>query len=118
MSRAHLHDRSRLQRHAHDLVIGLHLGVLLRLPGVIEPAARRVLSFLPFTPLANVSGQPAMSVPLMWNAAGLPIGVHLQARFGEEATLLRVAAQLESARPWADRRPPVHADAVPSVKGS
>ena len=107
-----------IEAFAHDLVIGLHLGVLLRLPGVIEPAARRVLSFLPFTPLANVSGQPAMSVPLMWNAAGLPIGVHLQARFGEEATLLRVAAQLEAARPWADRRPPVHADAVPSVKGS
>jgi len=59
-----------------------------------------------------------MPLALMWNAAGLPIGVQLQARFGDEATLLRVAAQLESARPWADRRPPVHADAVPPAKGT
>jgi amidase len=97
---------------AHDLLIALHLGVLLRLPGVVEASVRRVFAFVPFTPLANVSGQPAMSVPLAWNAAGLPIGVQLQARFGDEATLFRVAAQLEAARPWADRRPPVHADAA------
>jgi amidase len=101
---------------AHDALIALHLGFLLRLPGVVESAVKKVFAFIPFTPLANVSGQPAMSVPLSWNAAGLPIGVQLQARFGDEATLLRVAAQLEAARPWADRRPPVHADAP--AKGS
>jgi amidase len=95
---------------AHDVLIALRLGFLLRLPGVVEAAVRRVFAFMPFTPLANVSGQPAASVPLHWNAAGLPIGVHLQARFGDEATLLRVAAQLEAARPWRERRPPVHAD--------
>ena len=53
----------------------------------------------------------AMSVPLHWSEKGLPIGVQLVARLGEEATLLRVAAQLEAARPWAHRRPPIHADA-------
>jgi amidase len=59
--------------------------------------------------VANLTGNPAMSVPLWWNNSGLPIGVHFLARFGDEATLLRLASQLETARPWAHRRPPVHA---------
>ena len=50
-----------------------------------------------------------MSVPLVWNAAGLPIGLHFVARLGDEATLFRLAAQLEAARPWAARRPSVFA---------
>jgi amidase len=59
--------------------------------------------------IANITGNPAMSVPLWWNAAGLPIGVHFMGRFGDEATLFRLAGQLEAARPWTERRPPVSA---------
>jgi len=62
-----------------------------------------------FTTLCNITGQPAMSVPLFWNDDNLPLGSHFIGRFGDEATLFRLAAQLEEARPWADRRPPVSA---------
>ncbi|MHB8468134.1 MAG: amidase [Gaiellaceae bacterium] len=68
--------------------------------------ARQTL-FTPFTPLVNVTGQPAVSLPLHWNAEGLPIGVQLIGKPFAEATLIRLAAQLEQAQPWAERRPPV-----------
>jgi amidase len=70
----------------------------------IAPILRR---YMPGTSMFNMSGQPAMSVPLAWNAAGLPLGMMFAARLGDEATLFRLAAQLEQARPWKDRRPPV-----------
>jgi amidase len=70
---------------------------------------RRAETFVPFTPICNVTGNPAMSVPLFWNQEGLPVGTHFIGRFGDEATLFRLAAQLESARPWAGRRPPLAA---------
>jgi len=65
----------------------------------------RAASYVPFTPPFNVSGQPAISLPLHWNDAGLPIGSQLVAAFGNESLLLSVAAQLEAAQPWADRWP-------------
>jgi amidase len=69
----------------------------------------RAASFTPFTPIFNVTGQPAASLPLAVSDAGLPIGVQVATRFGDEETLLALAAQLERAVPWSDRHPPVHA---------
>lgn len=63
------------------------------------------MSATPNTMLFNMTGQPAMSTPLWWSPSGLPIGVQWVGRFGDEATLFQLAAQLERARPWADRRP-------------
>jgi amidase len=69
----------------------------------------RVRELLQFTAQFNVTGQPAISLPLYWTADGLPVGVQLVAGFGREDLLIRIAAQLEAAQPWATRRPPVSA---------
>ena len=70
----------------------------------VAPILRR---YMPATSMFNMSGQPAMSVPLAWNKAGLPLGMMFAARFGDEATLFRLAAQLEQERPWKNKLPPV-----------
>ena len=72
-----------------------------------------VLSFGAFAYAFNLTGQPAASVPLFWNRDGIPIGAQFVGRFGDEATLFRLAAQLERERPWAHRRPRIHAAALP-----
>jgi amidase len=71
---------------------------------LIAPILRR---YIPGTAMFNMSGQPAMSVPLAWNAAGLPLGMMFAARFGDEATLFRLAGQLEQERPWKHKLPPI-----------
>jgi amidase len=75
----------------------------------VDPAQNfeRQKQFTPFTALYNVSGQPAVNVPLYQNADGLPIGVMLAGRMGDEGTLISLSAQLEQARPWKDRHPPI-----------
>ena len=73
--------------------------------GDVQTFTERVTEYLSVTPLHNATGTPAMSVPLHWSSDGLPIGVHFAGRYGEEATLLALAAQLEAAQPWFDRVP-------------
>lgn len=74
--------------------------------GDLDDYLQRFWQFSPFTPLANVTGVPSMSVPLHWNADGLPIGVMFTARYGDEATLIRMASAIETEQPWIGRHPP------------
>jgi amidase len=74
--------------------------------------------YVPFTAMFNISGQPAISLPLAWTDGGLPVGVQLVGRFGDDATLLRLASQLEQAFPWADRVPPVAVGAADRAAAS
>lgn len=67
--------------------------------------ARESLRRVPFTQLSNLTGTPSMSVPLHWTGSGLPVGVQFVAPFGDEATLFRLAGQLEQVRPWFGRVP-------------
>ncbi|MBF0238794.1 MAG: amidase [SAR324 cluster bacterium] len=84
-------------------------GQILRKAGVVEQVAHRNFSKLPFTQLANLTGQPAMSVPMHWTLNKLPVGVQFIAKFGEDAKLLRLAAKLEAAQPWFNKHPSVFA---------
>jgi len=82
-----------------------------RLGELSEPilGQQRVIEALQYTAQFNVTGQPAMSLPLHWTPEGLPVGVQLVAAYGREDVLVRLASRVEQAAPWADRKPPVHA---------
>jgi amidase len=74
-----------------------------------EQEGLRIASVIAYAPQCNMTGQPAVSLPLHWTPDGLPVGVQLMAAYGREDLLIQVASQLEQAAPWADRHPPVHA---------
>ena len=73
----------------------------------------RLRRFSPFAPMANFAGLPSMSVPLCWTRSGLPVGMMLTGRYADEATLFRLAGQLERMQPWRDRHPPLSAWSLP-----
>jgi amidase len=85
----------------------LKLGTIVNDPEDPMSPMRRSGDFAPFTPPFNTSGQPAISLPLEWTAEGLPVGVQLVAAYGREDILIRIASQLEQAKPWAHRTPEV-----------
>lgn len=84
------------------------LGAFQPAPEDARSGFRVTSAFVAFTKTQNITGQPAMSVPLFLNENKVPVGVQFAGRFGDEAALFRLAGQLERARPWADRRPPIH----------
>ena len=101
----------------------LQIGVLTRIRSAVlmRKAARdisaRMFDWLPYTPVFNLTGQPAMNVPLYWTEQNLPVGAQFAGRWNDEATLFALAGQLERAQPWRNRRPPIwsgHASHVTS----
>ena len=90
-----------------DVVARLGVSGLLRKTPQFQASVLKNLAWTPYTQLANLTGRPAMSVPLHWTPQGLPLGVQFVAPLNGEAMLLQLAAQLEQARPWAQRFAPL-----------
>ncbi len=105
-------DPPALIRRAGDLVLKAKGGRLLGSVGIVQRVIEDNLGWVPYTQLANLTGRPAISVPLHWTPQGLPIGSQFVGPLGSERLLLQLAAQLETARPWAGRRPPLTAHGV------
>jgi len=93
------------EKAAMEILSILKLGSLAKATGMINQIAIQTLAKTPFTQIGNFTGQPAMNVPLQWDKNGMPCGVQFIAPFGDEATLFRLASQLEKAKPWFDKRP-------------
>ena len=90
-----------------DLLIKTRTARLLKYTKIVDDMVDKNLAWVPYTQLANLTGRPAISLPLHWTADGLPLGVQFVAPLGGESRLISLAAQLEQAVPWADRIPPL-----------
>ncbi|MFA5323083.1 MAG: amidase family protein [Smithella sp.] len=95
------------EKTAMKIISALKLGALAKASGMVNQIAIQTLAKTPFTQLANFTGQPAMNVPMHRDKNGVPCGVQFIAPFGDEATLFRLASQLEQAKPWFNVRPPI-----------
>jgi Asp-tRNA(Asn)/Glu-tRNA(Gln) amidotransferase A subunit family amidase len=88
----------------------------LRVPAafeaIIDALASTAFQWVAFTPIANMTGQPSISLPLYWTTDGLPVGTLFTAAVGQESMLLNLAAELEREFPWFDRRPPCFKPAI------
>lgn len=95
-----------LQR-AADVLIRTRTAKVLRFTKIVDDMVDKNLGWVPYTQLANLTGRPAISLPLHWTADGLPLGVQFVAPLAGESLLIRLAAQLEQAMPWSDRAAPI-----------
>lgn len=95
-----------LQR-AADVLLKTRTARVLRFTNIVDDMVDKNLGWVPYTQLANITGRPAISLPLHWTPDGLPLGVQFVAPLAGEGLLLKLAAQLEEALPWADRRAPI-----------
>ena len=98
---------SKVEEIALKTAIGAGILPALKNSSIVDTIAKRTLGYIPYTPIANMTGQPSMNLPLYWSKDGLPIGVMLTAKMGDEAALFRIAGQLEETQPWKDRHPDI-----------
>ena len=104
-------DTPPLLQRASRIIAKVHAGKLLNASGILDQLITENLGWVPYTQLANLTGRPAISVPLHWTATGLPLGVQLVGPLASDGLLLRLAAQLEQAQPWFHR----YADLDPAL---
>ena len=98
-------QNSTIEQIGLQVMNALGISSLVKYTGLIEKTAEKIFSWIPYAPLANMTGQPSMTVPLHWSKDNLPVGVMFNGRMNDEATLFRLAAQLEQAQPWFNKVP-------------